>query len=135
MNPYLLALHVTAVSLVAGTLFLQSLMVVMALRLPNEHQKDGVRTLMGRVHSFIYYPILAVAILTGAWMAFASGAQGQGGWLHWKLVLVVLLVGLGILTGQKIKADRIAKGPAMMVHIAIFLLSMTIFFLAVNKPF
>jgi len=135
MASYLLALHVTATSLVVGSLFLQSLMVVMALRLPNEQQREGTRTLMGRVHLFIYYPILGVAVLSGLWLAMSTGAFESGRWLHWKLLLVVLLAGLGFLTGGRIRAQQVAKGPAMVIHILIFLVSILIIYLATARPF
>jgi len=131
--PYLLALHVTATALVIGALFLQSLMVVMALRLPDPEQRAGVRILQGRVHLFIYYPILAVAVLSGAALAWLTGAFGAGSWLYWKLVLVVLLIGAGLLTGGELRRERVAKGPAMAVHIVIFLLSLWIVYLAVTR--
>ena len=127
---FLLALHVTATALVIGTLFLQSLMVVMALRLPFAEYRAGVRELQRRVHLFIYYPILAVALLTGAGLAWGTGAFGAGSWLYWKLVLVVLLIGGGLLTGGELRRERVAKGPAMAVHIVIFLLSLWIVYLA-----
>jgi uncharacterized membrane protein len=132
---YLLALHVTATALVVGALFLQSLMVVMALRLKVPEHREGVRIVQQRVHLFIYYPILAVALLTGAALVWAGGGFGEGRWLYWKLVLVVLLIGLGLLTGGELRAARVVKGPAMAVHIAIFLLSGWIIYLAAIKPF
>ena len=83
MNAILLTLHVTTAAMVVGVLFLQSLAVVMALRLKSEVQQEGVRILHGRVHRFIYYPMLAVAVLSGFWYAFATDAFAQGRWLHW----------------------------------------------------
>ena len=95
MEAFLVTVHVTAGAIVVGVLFVQSLAVVMAMRLPGEAQREGVRTLQGRIHAFIYYPILAVAVAVGFWLAFAGDVFAQGRWLHWKLVFVVLLVGLG----------------------------------------
>ena len=135
MIQYLLALHVTATSLVVGTLFLQSLSVVMAMRLQTPEQREGVRILQRRLHLFIYYPILAVALLSGLWMALLTGAFAGDRWLHWKLVGVVLLIGLGLLTGRELRRERVAKGPALAVHVVIFLLSLWIIYLAVAKPF
>ncbi len=138
MYNYLLALHVTAISLVVGTLFMQSLLVVMALRLKVAQQREGVRIMQLRVHLFIYYPILAVALASGFWMAGLGEAFAEGRWLHWKLVLVLLLIGLGLLTGRNLRgrgAGRSpAKGPALAVHIVIFVLSAWIVYLATVKP-
>ena len=134
MEDIVLALHISAIALVVGTLFLESLMVVMALRLPNEQQQAGTGTLLTRVHTFIYYPILGVAVLSGLWLAHSTGAFGSGKWLHWKLVLVVLLAGLGMLVGREIRQGKVSKGPAMAVHIVIFLMSIAIIYLATAKP-
>ena len=135
MIKYLLALHVTAMALVVGTLFLNSLTVVMAMRLKTPEQREGVLILQRRIHLFIYYPILAIALLTGVWVALRTGAFIGDRWLHWKLVGVVLLIGLGLVTGWELRRERVAKGPAMVVHIVIFLLSLWIIYLAVAKPF
>lgn len=130
----LLALHVTAVSLVVGTLFLQSLSVVMALRLQSDVQREGQRIVQQRIHWFVYYPILLVALATGLGLALSSGAFHQGHWLQWKLVGVVLLVGLGFLTGWEIGAKRVLKPIAMTVHVAVFLVSLWVMYLAAVRP-
>lgn len=135
MYHYLLALHVTAVALVIGTLFLNSLVVVMAMRLTIPEHQEGVRIIQQRVHKFIYYPVLVVAVGIGFWLAALGDAFAEGRWLHWKLVLVVLLVGLGLLTGHELRSASVKKGPAMVVHIAIFVLSIWIVYMATAKPF
>ena len=66
MIKYLLALHVTAMALVVGTLFLNSLTVVMAMRLKTPEQREGVRILQRRIHLFIYYPILVSRLSPGS---------------------------------------------------------------------
>lgn len=134
MRAYLVALHVTAAALVIGALFLQSLAVVMALRLKSAEQQEGNRILQRRMHLFVYYPILAVALGSGLWLAQMTDAFAQGKWLHWKLVAVVLLVGLGLLTGRGISARRVFKPAAMLVHIAIFLVSLWIVWLVTTRP-
>jgi uncharacterized membrane protein len=134
MFKFIVALHVTAVSLVVGTLFLQSLAIVMALRLKSEAHQEGNRILQGRIHLFIYYPILVVALATGLGLALSTDAFSQGRWLHWKLVGVVLLIGLGFLTGWEIRSKRVLKPVAMLVHIAIFLVSLWVIYLATARP-
>ena len=140
MYQILLALHVTSAALVIGALFLQSLVVVMAMRLKIPEHAEGVRIIQRRVHLFIYHPILVVAVGSGFWLAVLGGVFDEGRWLHWKLVLVVLLVGLGLLTGHELRArpgkrGPVKKGPAMAVHIVIFVLSLWIVYLATAKPF
>ena len=61
MYIFALTLHVIAVMLVIGTLFVQSLSVVFRLRLSNQVQIKGVQFVQRRVHRLIYYPVLAVA--------------------------------------------------------------------------
>ncbi len=134
MYEYLLTLHVTAMALVLGSLFLQSLAVVMALRLKAPEHREGVRELQRRIHAFIYYPILGVALLSGLWLAVDGDAFNQGKWLHWKLVLVVLVIGLGLLVGWELRAKRILKPLAMAIHILIFLLALGVVYLATVRP-
>ena len=135
MHAWWVTLHVTAAAIVVGVLFLQSLAVVMALRLPSDAKRAGVRLLASRMHAFIYYPILGVTALTGFWNAFAGDAFAQGRWLHWKLVFVVLLAGLGLLVGRGIRAERPVRPVALMIHIAVFVISACIIYLAVLKPY
>lgn len=134
MYEYILTLHVTAMSLVVGTLFLQSLAVVMALRLKAAEHREGVRELQRRIHAFIYYPILGVALLSGLWLAIDGDAFSQGKWLQWKLVLVILLIGLGLLVGWELRGKRVIKPLAMVIHILIFLLALGIVYLATVRP-
>ena len=135
MRDFLLTLHIAAAALTAGALFLQSLAVVMALRLAKPEWREGARILQQRLHRFIYYPILVVTLLGGLWLALATGAFGEGKWLHWKLVLVVLLVGLGLLVGKELRGGKVIKPVAMVVHIVIFLVILAIVYLAAVKPF
>ena len=51
-----LTLHVVAVMLVIGTLFVQSLTVVFRLRLSDQSQIEGVQWVQRRVHQLIYHP-------------------------------------------------------------------------------
>ncbi|HEX7927503.1 MAG TPA: CopD family protein [bacterium] len=135
MYEYLLTLHVTGMALVVGTLFLQSLAIVMAQRLKGAGHQEGVRELQRRIHLFIYYPILAVTLLTGLWLALDGEVFSQGKWLQWKLVLVILLIGLGFLVGWELRSQRVPKPIAMLIHIVIFLLAAAIVYLATVRPF
>lgn len=135
MNNFLLTLHITSISLVVGTLFLQSLSVVMAMRLKTPEQAEGARILQRRIHLFIYYPILAVAVLSGLYMAMTTGAFTEGKWLHWKLIFVMVLAGLGLLVGMETRGKKVAKPVALLIHIAIFIVSASVIYLAAVKPF
>lgn len=131
----LVTLHVTAAAIVIGTLFTQSLGAVMALRLPETSQRSAVSLLQLRMHKFIYYPILLFTLATGLWVALATDAFTGSKWLHWKLVLLVALIGLGFLTGGTIRNDEPSKPIAMAIHVAILLVSLLVVYLAVFKPF
>ncbi len=141
MHTALLILHVTLAATVVGVLFVQSLLVVMAMRLRGEGQRQGVRIVQRRLHGFVYYPLLGVTLLSGAWLALAGDVFAHGGWLRWKLVGVVLLIGLGLLTGQGLRSEpparpaRATRVLALAVHVAILGASACVLGLAVLKPF
>lgn len=121
--------------LVVGTLFLQSLIVVLRLRLKSGEQVEGVRKVQNRIHKFIYYPILGVTILSGIVLAVKTNVFGEANWIYVKLVLLLALIGLGVMNGKQIKKDLLPKKYAMMVHIPIFIISAAMIYLATIKPF
>ncbi len=121
--------------LVVGTLFLQSLMVVLRLRLKSSEQVEGVRKIQNRIHKFIYYPILGVTILSGIVLAVKTNVFGEANWIYVKLVLLLALIALGVMNGKQIKKDLLPKKYAMMVHIAIFIIAALMIYLATIKPF
>ena len=135
MKNFFLTLHMISMSLVVGTLFLQSLSVVLRLRLKKQEEVDGLRNIQNRIHKLIYYPILAVTIFSGIMLTVKTGTFGQANWIVAKLGLLVLLIVLGVLNAKQIQADMLPKKYAMMVHIAIFLIGAGMIHLATTKPF
>ena len=135
MKNFFLTLHMISMSLVVGTLFLQSLSVVLRLRLKKQEEVDGLRNIQNRIHKLIYYPILAVTIFSGIMLTVKTGEFGQANWIAAKLGLLVLLIVLGVLNAKQIQADMLPKKYAMMVHIAIFLIGAGMIHLATTKPF
>jgi uncharacterized membrane protein SirB2 len=135
MKNFFLTLHMISMSLVVGTLFLQSLSVVLRLRLKKQEEIDGLRNIQNRIHKLIYYPLLAVTIFSGIMLTVKTGAFGQANWIVAKLGLLVLLIVLGVLNAKQIQADMLPKKYAMMVHIAIFLIGAGMIHLATTKPF
>ena len=135
MKNFLLTLHMISMCLVIGTLFLQSLTVVFRLRLKKQEEVEGVQNIQQRIHKFIYYPILAVTVLTGIFLALNTGVFAQFHWIKVKMVLLILLVIFGVLNGKQIQTDVLPKKYAMMVHIPIFLIGASMIFLAAVKPF
>ena len=135
MNNFFLTLHSISMCLVVGTLFLQSLTVVFRLRLKKQEEIDGAKDVQKRIHKFIYYPILAVTIISGMVLAVKTNVFAEANWIFVKLGLLVILIILGILNGKQIQADVLPKKYAMMVHIPIFLIGAGMIYLATIKPF
>ncbi|KMP10447.1 hypothetical protein UR09_06185 [Candidatus Nitromaritima sp. SCGC AAA799-A02] len=135
MKNFFLTLHMISMCLVVGTLFLQSLTVVFRLRLKKQEEVEGARNIQKRIHKFIYYPILAVTIISGMVLAAKTGVFGQASWIVVKLGLLIVLIVLGVLNGRQIQTDALPKKYAMMVHIAIFLIGAGMIYLATIKPF
>ena len=135
MNIFWLTLHSISMCLVVGTLFLQSLTVVFRLRLNKQEEIDGAKNIQKRIHKFIYYPILAVTIISGVILSVQTNVFSEANWIFAKLGLLVILIIFGILNGKQIQADVLPKKYAMMVHIAIFLIGSGIIYLATIKPF
>lgn len=135
MKNFFLTLHMISMSLVIGTLFLQSLTVVFRLRLKKAEEIEGLKKIQRRIHMLIYYPILGVTLLSGIYLAVNTGVFREFGWIKVKMVLLLILIGLGFLNGLQIKKDTLPKKYAMMVHIPIFLVGAGIIYLATIKPF
>ena len=135
MKNFFLTLHKISMCLVIGTLFLQSLSVVFRLRLKKPEEVKGVQAVQRRIHKFIYYPILGVTLISGSYLAVATGVFAEAGWIKLKMVLLLLLITLGVLNGKQIQIDLLPKKYAMMVHIAIFLIGASMIYLATVKPF
>ena len=55
MKNFFLTLHMLSMCLVVGTLFLQSLSVVLGLRLKSTEERAGLKKTQKRIHKFIYY--------------------------------------------------------------------------------
>ena len=134
MKNFFLTLHMISMCLVIGTLFVQSLSVVLRLRLKSTEEAEGLRKTQNRIHKFIYYPILGVTIISGAVLAGKTRVFTESQWIYWKLGLLAVLIALGIQNGKQIKEDSLPKKYAMMVHIAIFIVGACMIYLATIKP-
>ena len=136
MYVFILTLHVLTVMLVIGTLFVQSLTVVFRLRLSDPAQIEGVQWIQYRVHHLIYYPILVVAVSSGAYLALLQdGLTTPGNWLQAKIILLPFLIVFGFLNGRQISNKNLQKTQALLVHIGIFMVSAGMIYLAQVKPF
>jgi uncharacterized membrane protein SirB2 len=121
--------------LVIGTLFLQSLTVVFRLRLKNDDEILGLKKTQARIHKFIYYPILGVTLISGIYLAVNTGVFQEASWIKVKMILLIVLIGLGVMNGKQISQDVLPKKYAMMVHIPIFIVGAGMIYLATIKPF
>ena len=136
MYVFILTLHVLTVMLVIGTLFVQSLTVVFRLRLSDPAQIEGVQWIQYRVHHLIYYPILVVAVSSGAYLALLQdGLTTPGNWLQAKIILLPILIVFGFLNGRQISNENLQNTQALLVHIGIFMVSVGMIYLAQVKPF
>ena len=136
MYVFILTLHVLTVMLVIGTLFVQSLTVVFRLRLSDPAQIEGVQWIQYRVHHLFYYPILVLAVFSGAYLALLQdGLTTPGNLLQAKIILLPILIVFGFLNGRQISNENLQKTQALLVHIGIFMVSAGMIYLAQVKPF
>ncbi|MBI4384285.1 MAG: hypothetical protein HY579_09665 [Nitrospinae bacterium] len=135
MKNFFLTLHMVSMCLVVGTLFVQSLSVVFRLKLKSAQEMAGIRFIQVRIHKFIYYPILAVTLVSGTVLAAKTNAFVQAHWIYPKLGLLIALVSLGAVNGAQIEKDILPKKYAMMTHIGIFIIGAAMIYLATVKPF
>lgn len=91
MDLWIKALHVIAIiSWMAGLLYLPRLFVYHAVEPVGSEASERFKVMERRLMAAIMRPAMAVAWLSGLWLAWSS-FRFQGGWLHAKLLFVVLL--------------------------------------------
>ncbi len=85
------ALHVIAIiSWMAGLLYLPRLFVYHAVEPVGSETSERFKEMERKLYRLIMRPAMAVAWLAGLWLAWSSFGF-RGGWLHAKLLFVVLL--------------------------------------------
>ena len=131
----LLVVHLLSIALAVGTLVTQSLMLVLRSQLDSQEHIDVFQKIQKKAHLFIYHPSIGFAILSGLTLAMQTGAFTNGKWLHWKLMFVFLLVGVGVVTGVQIKKDKGGKALRLVMHIGVLSLATIIIYFASIKPF
>ena len=98
MHLWIKALHVIAIiSWMAGLLYLPRLFVYHAGVGPGP-QSELFKTMERRLLRFIMIPAMLVSWATGLWLAFDGGFFREG-WLHGKLLAVVLLTAVHVYDG------------------------------------
>lgn len=97
---YLKALHVVAViSWMAGLLYLPRLFVYHAVEPVGSEPSERFKVMERRLYRFIMTPAMYVAGTAGLWLSWSTYSF-RGGWLHAKLLLVVLLTIHHLLQGR-----------------------------------
>jgi putative membrane protein len=101
MYEWLKAFHVLAViSWMAGMLYLPRLMVYHVDAAPGSVQSETFKVMERRLLRGIMNPAMIVTWVLGLYLAWAAFGF-KGGWLHGKILLVVLLSGVhGYLVGR-----------------------------------
>ena len=109
MYEWIKALHVIAViAWMAGMLYLPRLFVYHCEAERGSRQSETFKLMERRLLRLIINPAMVVAWVTGLWMAYEA-AFFRSGWLHGKLLLVILLSGAhGMFAGavRKFAEDR-----------------------------
>ena len=91
MDLWIKALHVVAViSWMAGLLYLPRLFVYHAVEAVGSEASERFKVMEYRLFRFIMRPAMIVSWIAGLWLAWSS-FRFMGGWLHAKLLFVVLL--------------------------------------------
>ncbi|MGL4315349.1 MAG: protoporphyrinogen oxidase HemJ [Pseudomonas sp.] len=134
------ALHIIAmVCWFAGLFYLPRLFVYHAIS-DDEASQQRFCVMERKLYRGIMNPSMIATLLLGGWLLYLNPAWLQMGWLHTKLLLVVLLVGYHHACGAQLK--RFARGENARGHVfyrwfneipVLFLLLIVI--LVVVKPF
>ncbi len=134
------AFHIIAViSWMAGMLYLPRLFVYHCEAEVGSQQSETFKVMERRLLKAIINPAMVVTWILGLWLAYEAGFF-KSGWLHTKLVLVLVLSALhGFLTGQ-VRAFSQDKRPYSQKFYRIInevpaVLMVGIVLLVVLKPF
>lgn len=140
LYPWIKALHVIAViSWMAGMLYLPRLFVYHAEAQPGSEKSETFKVMERRLLRAIINPAMVVTWVLGLWLAW-SGFGFAGGWLHAKILAVLLLSGVhGYLSAsvRRFADDRNEK-PARhwrIINEIPTVLMIVIVILVVVKPF
>ena len=134
------AIHVIAViSWMAGLLYLPRLFIYHTEAGVGSAQAETFKVMEGRLYKLIMNPAMMVSWICGLWLAW-SAYHFHGGWLHIKLLSVVLLTGTHIYFGhyvRKFGRDELIKTPRFwrLMNEIPTLLMIVIVIMVIVKPF
>jgi putative membrane protein len=138
--PWIKALHVIAViAWMAGMLYLPRLFVYHADSEPGSEKSETFKVMERRLLRAIINPAMIVTWAAGLWLGW-YGFGFQGGWLHAKIALVLILSGVhGYLSAsvRRFAGDRNEKSARhwRIVNEVPTLLMVAIVILVIVKPF
>ncbi len=135
MVSFLLVLHILSVTFVIGSLFTQSLVLVLRHKLESEEHMGAVQKIQRKVHLLLFPPSLVVAIISGLTLAVKTGAFTTGKWLHWKLIFVFIFIVFSIIAGGQMKKNQVAPFFKILIPVGVLVLATVIIYLARIKPF
>ena len=140
MYEWLKAFHVIAIiAWMAGMLYLPRLFVYHCEAEPGSRQSETFKVMERRLLTVITNPAMAVSWVLGLWLAWTGGWYAAG-WLHAKVLLVLLLSGAhGFLARcvREFAADRNRYSQRFyrIINEVPTILMIGIVILAVVKPF
>lgn len=137
------ALHIIAViSWMAGLLYLPRLFVYHTGVAVGSEADKMLQTMERRLLKFIMNPAMIASFLLGVWLIkiTGSGMPGSGGWMHAKLLLVLIMVGMHGMMGKYRKAFVAGANTKSARFYKIFneaptVLMIVVVLLVVLKPF
>jgi putative membrane protein len=138
---WLKAFHIIAViAWMAGMLYLPRLFVYHCAADAGSTQSETFKVMERRLLRAIMNPAMIVTWALGLWLAWYGGWFASGGWLHAKLVLLILLSGLHGMMSRYVRdfaADRNRKSARFyrIFNEIPTVLMIAIVVLAVVKPF
>ena len=131
MSAALLPIHIAAVAILSLTLLAEviALLVLNPPRLPTTTKRWRM------IHMAVYHSMLLVVVASG--LALMMGlVEGQPkGWLHAKLVLVLVILFLGAVIGRQWKRSNLSKTALYVVGFNLVVLLAAMGFLVMVKPF
>ncbi len=140
LDLWIKALHVIAVmSWMAGLLYLPRLFVYHSATGLNSDSSELFKVMETRLYRFIMNPAMMIAWILGLYLAW-SVYGFHGGWLHAKLLLVVLLSAAHVYLGRSVRSfsadQRPLTGKAWrMINEIPTILMILIVILVIVKPF
>ncbi len=134
------ALHVISmVAWMAGMLYLPRLFVYHVEAGAGSPQASTFAVMEQRLLRFIMNPAMILVLVTGAWLVYA-GEHWREGWLHAKVLLVIVMTGChGLLAGSRRRlaagTDRRSSRFYRIVNEVPTVLLILIVILVIVKPF